>query len=479
LAGANASTIQQSARFGYTNTQTKPINEAAEIVKLGIDLHKLIAQPKPVNVAVESVKLGIDLHKLIAQPNFQEEAKFCHKKMDEMLTDPKTMVKAQHVAEQLEGLMAQPTVQEQVNVFAERVDENFQEQMKLVTQNMEMMQPGDPDFQEQTTHVEEQMKAVLAQSVTKQMEALSTDPSFQEQAKKFADGIAGWGVDEQMQNSEDKMVDKILDRGLKTFSPERADLENAMLRKPSSAAVQSRTGMKSPIAPPSIHVPFTRSAIRSSALKQGKNAIIRASKSPISGIALPFPGNPSGTQLLKKRPVAAPEEEDEFISEETEENIREAAYLFARLAVASVMIHHGQEKILSAEAFTKFAIDKYFSFLPPLGDSRVIWAYGAGAAQALGPIAMSLGVFSRLGAVAMAGTMVGATYYSVITTGLEGFPLSKMASRVPIFHNYGFETPVLYFAMFAFVAAAGPGKLSLAQVLGWNDDKTLLGKIKQ
>jgi len=136
-------------------------------------------------------------------------------------------------------------------------------------------------------------------------------------------------------------------------------------------------------------------------------------------------------------------------------------------------------KILSAEAFTKFAIDKYFSFLPALGGSRVIWAYGAGAAQFVGPILLSLGVFSRLAALSMAGTMVGATYYSVITTGLEGFPLSKMASRVPIFHNYGFETPVLYFAIFALYAAAGPGKLSIAQALGWNDDKSLLGKIKQ
>jgi uncharacterized membrane protein YphA (DoxX/SURF4 family) len=51
--------------------------------------------------------------------------------------------------------------------------------------------------------------------------------------------------------------------------------------------------------------------------------------------------------------------------------------------------------------------------------------------------------------------------------------------KVPVFHNYGFETPVLYLAIFLTIFASGPGKLSIAQALGWNDDKSLFGKIKQ
>merc|ERR1719159_2283851 len=134
--------------------------------------------------------------------------------------------------------MALPTVQDQVNTFAERVDMDFQEQMKVVTQKDEMMQAGDPNFQEQAKHVQEQMKAILAKSITEQMGALSADSRFQEQAKLFA---------EQMQNSKDEMVDKMLDRGLKTFSLEHANLENAMLGKPSSVAVQPRSVIKSSI----------------------------------------------------------------------------------------------------------------------------------------------------------------------------------------------------------------------------------------
>merc|ERR1719159_2114317 len=110
--------------------------------------------------------------------------------------------------------MALPTVQDQVNTFAERVDMDFQEQMKVVTQKEEMMQAGDPNFQEQAKHVQEQMKAILAKSITEQMGTLSADPRFQEQAKLFAD---------QMQNSKDKMANKMLDRGLKTFPLEHAN----------------------------------------------------------------------------------------------------------------------------------------------------------------------------------------------------------------------------------------------------------------
>jgi len=465
------------------------------------------------------------LKSLISEPNFQEEAKFCHQKIDEMLTDPTSLVKAKHVAEQLKALMASPTVQEQVNTFAERVDVDFQNQMKSVTQKMEMMQAGDPNFQVQAKHLQEQMKEILAKSVTDQMGALSADPGFQEQAKLFAEG---------MQNSNDKMVDKMLDRGLKTSSFEHANLENAVLGKPSSIAAQPRSGIQSTIF---------RATQRSNRAPSILAASPKAPPPPLKEKAGPFdwlgtalenmdyggvtPKNDRnvgtrGTYEYKrvaqsKKPrafstissrtfargkdqfprrktvsgraaVATTVEEPLFdplaiataeVSDEVQDTIQDAGVLFARLAVASVMIHHGQEKILSAEAFTKFAIDKYFSFLPPIGDSRVIWAYGAGAAQFAGPILVSLGVFSRLANVAMAGTMIGATYYSIITTGLEGFPLSKMAARVPIFHNYGFEAPVLYFAIFAVCAALGPGKISVAQALGWNDDKSLLGKLKQ
>jgi len=182
--------------------------------------------------------------------------------------------------------------------------------------------------------------------------------------------------------------------------------------------------------------------------------------------------------------VSAPaEENEEFISKEFQENVDELAYLFMRLAVGAVMIHHGQEKILSSEMFTKFAIDKYFAFLP---GPHIWWTYLIGYIQYLAPFFMGLGVFSRAAGASLAGVMTGAWAQSVIQNGWEKFPNFELAGLsqklkygVPIFHNYGFEVPLLYVTVFLLVAAKGPGKFSIAQLLGWNDDNSILGKLKQ
>merc|ERR1719191_2677268 len=374
----------------------------------------------------------------MTQPSLQEEAQFVHNKIDAMLTDQRIMGKAKRVAKQMEALMALPNVQEQVKVFAENVELS----MKPVTENMEAMQAGDAKFQEAF----EQMKVTFAKSMAEQMEALRSDPDSQKIAQTFASQMEPIFADDQTQNTQEDMIEKMIDRTLQTSSFENVNLEKAVLGKPavqarnpsSSLAMQPRMGTKSFVAPPSVRASAlpapTPFQVRASSFFPNKKARQAAVERP-QRVPVPRRG----------QPVPQPEEDDEFITPELQENINEAAYLVMRLAVASVMIHHGQEKILSAEAFTKFAIDKYFAFLP---GPHIFWAYSAGAAQALGPIGVSLGIFSRIGAAACAGTMVGAFYYSVVTTGWEGFPLSKMAGRVPVFHNYGFETPVLYFAIF-------------------------------
>jgi len=178
-----------------------------------------------------------------------------------------------------------------------------------------------------------------------------------------------------------------------------------------------------------------------------------------------------------------PEDKEEFISEELQETFTELGYLFMKLAVGAVMIHHGQEKILSTEMFTKFAIDKYFSFLP---GPHIYWTYLVGYIQYLAPFFMGLGIFSRAAAASLTGVMAGALFQDLIQNGWEKFPMFELAGLsqklkygVPIFHNYGFEVPLLYVAIFSYIAVTGPGKFSIAQLLGWNDDKSLLGKLKQ
>merc|ERR1711871_527272 len=182
--------------------------------------------------------------------------------------------------------------------------------------------------------------------------------------------------------------------------------------------------------------------------------------------------------------VTKEDEEEKFVVPDSfDENVAEIAFFLLKCAVASVMVHHGQEKILSPKAFTRWTIDEYFGFLP---GPHIFYTYAAGWVQFLAPYFMVLGVFSRVAAASLVAVMAGAFFHSMLTSGLEGFPLfelsglsANMASTVPAFHNYAFETPTLYIVICLLIAVNGPGKFSIAQLLGWNDDKSLLGKLKQ
>jgi len=211
----------------------------------------------------------------------------------------------------------------------------------------------------------------------------------------------------------------------------------------------------------------------------GKEATLKSLQSLLLALN---PVNPSKVQsrpthmghaprLPEARMQAVKEETEELaVADQFEESIKDVALFFLKLAVASVMVHHGQEKILSPTEFTKFTMDAYFGFLP---GPHIYYTYAAGYVQWLAPIFVVLGVFSRVASASLVAVMAGAFLHSMLTSGLEGFPgfelgglSSKLQFKVPAFHNYGFETPTLYIIIFLFLAIGGPGKFSLAQLLG-------------
>ena len=175
-------------------------------------------------------------------------------------------------------------------------------------------------------------------------------------------------------------------------------------------------------------------------------------------------------------PASEPEVSNDLFPEGTLETLQDVAIALMRVGTAAVMLHHGQEKLLSAEMFNNFVMSKYFAFLPGPG---LAWTYAAGAVQAAAPAFLALGVASRPAAASLAGTTLAALYYHLASTGLEGFPLSTMAEKVPVFHNYAFEGPFMYLAIFLFFATAGPGKFAVSTALGWDKDKSLAGLLKQ
>lgn len=165
-----------------------------------------------------------------------------------------------------------------------------------------------------------------------------------------------------------------------------------------------------------------------------------------SGKALRF--NP--LNVAKRGNVAAAPEDDETTAEDI-------ALLFLRVCAASLMIHHGIDKVGNAEGFTKFVTAKYFGFLP----NPLAWTYLAAYAQIVMPAGLIPGLATRLTSLVLLGTMTFACVFHFLATGLEGFPLAVVKD-----HSYAYETSALYAFIFIYLIVRGGGALSLDSVLG-------------
>ena len=143
------------------------------------------------------------------------------------------------------------------------------------------------------------------------------------------------------------------------------------------------------------------------------------------------------------------------------EEILNFTLLFTRLSVGIFMFHHGQEKFISPDLFTKYVFDQYFTFLP---EPRIFFTFLIAYIQIFSPILISLGFLSRIACASLGSTMLGAVFYHLISTGPEGFPFTTL-KKIPIFHNYIYETPALYFIILFFLFIYGPGKFSISDKL--------------
>lgn len=209
------------------------------------------------------------------------------------------------------------------------------------------------------------------------------------------------------------------------------------------------------------------SAVRRSALFPGQRAVNDPVALFSKTVAEPKPEEEDKLAFLFSEDFLP---DDKFFSD--------VGFLIMRIAAASVMIHHGYEKVVCPDMFEKYTVDKHFAFLP--GD-HLVWTYILGYIQLFGPLPIIAGVFSRVASGSLVAVMLAAFWDAITYSGWEGFPLTpmKFAKNIPTFHNYVFEAPVLYMAIFLVILVAGPGKFSLAQLLGFNDDKSFSGKLKQ
>ena len=125
--------------------------------------------------------------------------------------------------------------------------------------------------------------------------------------------------------------------------------------------------------------------------------------------------------------------------------------LFLRVVTASLMVHHGLDKLQHVEGFSTNVIAAYFPFLP--GPPQ-FWTYLSASFEIGGSFCLVVGVFVRFAAVLLMGTMVNAMAFQFMKFGLQGWPFGLP----PGGPAYTFEPSMAFFAVCAYIALAGPGR---------------------
>ena len=118
--------------------------------------------------------------------------------------------------------------------------------------------------------------------------------------------------------------------------------------------------------------------------------------------------------------------------------------LVLRVFTGALLIHHGYEKLANIENFAD-------AFVRPLHlPFPILLSYVAAFSEVIGSWLLITGLLTRMGALAVAGTISVAIYHAIITAG---------------FNIYLLELLGLYFAAAVTVLACGPGVFSIDELI--------------
>ena len=118
--------------------------------------------------------------------------------------------------------------------------------------------------------------------------------------------------------------------------------------------------------------------------------------------------------------------------------------LLLRVFTGALLIHHGYEKLANIENFAD-------AFVRPLHlPYPILLSYVAAFSEVIGSWLLITGLLTRMGALAVAGTISVAIYHAIVTAG---------------FNIYLLELLGLYFAAAVAVLACGPGVFSIDELI--------------
>ena len=118
--------------------------------------------------------------------------------------------------------------------------------------------------------------------------------------------------------------------------------------------------------------------------------------------------------------------------------------LLLRVFTGALLIHHGYEKLANIENFAD-------AFVRPLHlPFPILLSYVAAFSEVIGSWLLITGLLTRMGALAVAGTISVAIYHALITAGVNIYLLELLG---------------LYFAAAVAVLACGPGVFSIDELI--------------
>ena len=124
--------------------------------------------------------------------------------------------------------------------------------------------------------------------------------------------------------------------------------------------------------------------------------------------------------------------------------IQSLGFLLLRISIGTMLIHHGYEKLENIENFAD-------AFVRPLHlPFPIISSYFAAFAEIVGSWMVICGLGTRLGALAILGTISFAIYHALVTSG---------------FNIYLLELLVLYWGGTVCIVLNGPGNFSIDHLI--------------
>ena len=124
--------------------------------------------------------------------------------------------------------------------------------------------------------------------------------------------------------------------------------------------------------------------------------------------------------------------------------IQSLGFLLLRIALGTMLIHHGYEKLENIENFAD-------AFVRPLHlPFPIVSSYFAAFAEIVGSWMVICGLGTRLGALAILGTVSFAIYHALVTSG---------------FNIYLLELLVLYWGGAICIILSGPGNFSMDHLI--------------